>query len=50
VVFAVGSPGIIVFLESGRPGGYTVIVMSNLDPPAAEKAANLIRQWLSKVE
>jgi hypothetical protein len=28
------------------PGGYTVIVLSNYDPPAAEKVTESVREWM----
>ena len=45
-----GAPGLNAAVESGIPGGYTVIVLANLDPPAAEQAARQIRQWLARVK
>jgi hypothetical protein len=33
-------------LESGLPGGYDLVVLSNLDPPAAERVARMMREWL----
>lgn len=48
--FAGGAPGINSVIEAGLPGGYDVIVMSNLDPPSAMKAAGVIRRWLAWIE
>jgi hypothetical protein len=33
-------------LEGDLPGGYDLVVMANLDPPAAERVARLVRGWL----
>ena len=41
-----GSPGVNGVVESGMPGGYTVIVLSNYDPPAAEKVTESVRDWM----
>jgi D-alanyl-D-alanine carboxypeptidase len=48
--FAGGAPGINSLIETGIPGGYTVIVMTNMDPPAAMNAGDLVRRWLGKIE
>ncbi len=50
IALAGGAPGINSFLEIGLPGGYTVIVMTNLDPPAAMTVGGLIRRWLGRIE
>lgn len=44
-----GAPGTNGAVESGIPGGYTVIVLCNADPPQAEDAAMTLRQWLIRV-
>ncbi len=44
-----GAPGINAALESDLKGGYTVIVLSNYDPPAAERIARELRQMISRV-
>ena len=44
-----GAPGINAALESDLKGGYTVIVLSNYDPPSAEKIARELRQLISRV-
>lgn len=44
--FAGGAPGINSTIDCALPGGYTVIVMSNYDPPSAEAAAEHIRGLL----
>ena len=41
-----GAPGINAALETALPGGYTTIVLSNYDPPAAEGVAEKIREWM----
>jgi hypothetical protein len=33
-------------LEGDLPGGYDLVVLANLDPPAAERIARLVRAWL----
>jgi CubicO group peptidase (beta-lactamase class C family) len=45
-----GSPGVNAAIESGIRGGYTVIVLSNLDPPAAERPAAKIRRWFAHTQ
>ncbi len=44
-----GAPGINAALESDLKGGYTVIVLSNYDPPSAERVARELRQLISRV-
>jgi CubicO group peptidase (beta-lactamase class C family) len=41
-----GAPGLNAVLESGLPGGYTILVMSNYDPPSAEGVSRKIREWM----
>lgn len=41
-----GAPGLNAAMEGDLPGGYDVIVLANLDPPAAERVARLIRAAL----
>lgn len=43
-----GAPGLNAALEGDLPGGYDVIVLANLDPPAAERVARLIRTALAR--
>jgi CubicO group peptidase (beta-lactamase class C family) len=43
-----GAPGLNAALEGDLPGGYDVIVLANLDPPAAERVARLIRSALAR--
>jgi D-alanyl-D-alanine carboxypeptidase len=42
-----GAPGLNAALEGDLPGGYDVIVLANLDPPAAERVARFIRTALA---
>jgi CubicO group peptidase (beta-lactamase class C family) len=41
-----GAPGINAVLEGDLPGGYDLVVLANLDPPAAERVARMVRGWL----
>lgn len=41
-----GAPGINAMVEGDMPGGYDLIVLANLDPPAAERIARTVRAWL----
>jgi D-alanyl-D-alanine carboxypeptidase len=41
-----GSGGINGVVEGELPGGYDLIVLSNLDPPAAERVSRMVRGWL----
>ncbi len=41
-----GSPGVNGVVESALPGGYTTIVLSNYDPPAAEKVTESVREFM----
>jgi len=41
-----GTAGVNCVLEMDLDTGYTVAVMSNLDPPAAETVGKTLRQWL----
>jgi len=45
-----GAPGINAALEADEDRGYTIIVMSNYDPPSAEKIARQIRGWISRIK
>ena len=42
-----GAPGLNAAMEGDLPGGYDVIVLANLDPPAATRVARLIRSALA---
>lgn len=50
VGIAGGAPGINAALEANEASGYTIIVMSNYDPPSAEKVARQIRGWISGIK
>jgi CubicO group peptidase (beta-lactamase class C family) len=41
-----GAPGTNAILEGDLPGGYDLVVLANLDPPAAESLARAVRGWL----
>jgi CubicO group peptidase (beta-lactamase class C family) len=45
-----GAPGINAVVEGDLPGGYDVVVLANLDPPAAERIARLVRGWLGATD
>jgi CubicO group peptidase (beta-lactamase class C family) len=45
-----GSPGCNAVLESALPGGYTAIILCNLDPPVAEQTARQIRNYLNRIK
>ncbi|HEX5736806.1 MAG TPA: serine hydrolase domain-containing protein [Blastocatellia bacterium] len=44
--FAGGAPGINATVEINADSGYTAVVMSNYDPPSAERVGKQIREWL----
>ena len=44
--FAGGSPGVNAVIETDLDTGYSIVVLSNDDPPSAETVAKKIRQWL----
>jgi D-alanyl-D-alanine carboxypeptidase len=44
--FAGGTAGVNAVIETDLDTGYTVVVLSNLDPPSAEKVAKQLRGWL----
>lgn len=46
VGIAGGAPGLNAAVEGDLPGGYDLIVLANLDPPAAERVAGIIRASL----
>lgn len=48
VGIAGGAPGLNAAMEGDLPGGYDLIVLANLDPPAAERVARLIRAALAR--
>jgi hypothetical protein len=37
-------------VDGDLPGGYDVVVLANLDPPAAEEVAQRIRGWLGATD
>jgi D-alanyl-D-alanine carboxypeptidase len=41
-----GAPGVNALIESGLAGRYTLVVLANLDPPAAEQIGARVRDWL----
>jgi len=41
-----GAPGVNALIESGLAGRYTLVVLANLDPPAAEDIGARVRDWL----
>jgi CubicO group peptidase (beta-lactamase class C family) len=43
-----GAPGLNAALDWDPRSGYAMIVLSNYDPPAAERVARQIRQWLPR--
>ncbi|HEU4698761.1 MAG TPA: serine hydrolase domain-containing protein [Gemmatimonadales bacterium] len=45
-----GTRGVNSVIESGLPGGYDLIVLTNLDPPAAQRVAREVRGWLGARE
>ncbi len=44
--FAGGSPGVNAVIETDLDTGYSIVVLSNDDPPSAETVAKKLRQWL----
>jgi len=45
-----GAPGINAMVEGDLPGGYDLVVMTNLDPPAAQAIARTVREWLGATD
>jgi D-alanyl-D-alanine carboxypeptidase len=45
-----GAPGLNAVLDGELNGGYDLIVLANLDPPAAENVARIIRAWLGAAD
>ncbi|MDQ3518949.1 MAG: beta-lactamase family protein [Gemmatimonadota bacterium] len=41
-----GAPGLNAVLVGGLPGGYDLVVLANLDPPAAVGIGEMVRRWL----
>jgi D-alanyl-D-alanine carboxypeptidase len=46
VGIAGGTGGVNAVVEGSMPGGYDVIVLSNIDPPSAERISRQIAAWL----
>jgi CubicO group peptidase (beta-lactamase class C family) len=44
-----GAPGINAALEMDSRGGYTIIALSNYDPPSATDISQQIRKWIASV-
>lgn len=44
--YAGGTAGANAVLETDLKTGYTVVVLSNIDPPSAESVTKKLRQWL----
>lgn len=44
-----GAPGLNSAIEGDLPGGYDLVVLANLDPPAAERVAVAVRGWLGSL-
>jgi CubicO group peptidase (beta-lactamase class C family) len=42
-----GSPGVNALIEGDLPGEYDLIILSNFDPPSAERIARRVREWLA---
>lgn len=45
-----GAPGLNAVIEGDLPGGYDLVVIANLDPPAAMRVARMVRQWIGAVD
>jgi hypothetical protein len=45
--FAGGTAGVNAVIESDLDTSYTIVVLSNLDPPSAERVAKKLRAWLN---
>ena len=45
-----GAPGLNAMVEGGLPGGYDLVVLANLDPPAAMRVARMVRQLLGATD
>jgi hypothetical protein len=49
VGYAGGAPGINASLDFGGPSEPVIVVLANLDPPAAVDASKMIRRTLAAV-
>ena len=45
-----GAPGLNATVEGDLPGGYDLIVLANLSPPAAERIGRIVRGWLGATD
>ncbi len=45
-----GTGGVNSVVEGDLPGGYDLVVLSNLDPPAAMRVSRMVREWLGAKE
>lgn len=45
-----GAPGLNAIMEGDLPGGYDLVVLANLDPPAASRVGRMIRGWLGSAD
>ena len=45
-----GSEGVNTLLEVDERSGFTVIVLSNIDPPSAEKPGMKVMEWLRQIK
>jgi CubicO group peptidase (beta-lactamase class C family) len=50
IAIAGGAPGINAMVETNPETNYTIIVLSNYDPPAAEKIARKISSYLERLK
>lgn len=50
IAVAGGAPGINAYLETRPAGGYTIIVLSNYDPPAAGKLGRAIGALIDRIK
>ncbi|HEV7700565.1 MAG TPA: serine hydrolase domain-containing protein [Pyrinomonadaceae bacterium] len=48
--FAGGSEGINGILMSNPKTGYTIVVLSNFDPPSAEAPGMMVRDWIKQLK
>ena len=44
-----GTAGVNAVVESDNGKGYTIVVLANLDPPIAERAASKFRRWMQRL-
>lgn len=41
-----GSPGVNATVDGALPGGYDLVVLTNLDPPSANRVGQMLRGWM----